>query len=146
MRLLDLFAIVIVGLLVGNELAVSAFMNPPIWKHNDRTQATALAQSLGSVMPGLYALCFVLLLTEAWLHRHATAGGFAIVAASLWLAILIYTVTLLVPLNNRLAKTPASDTAFDWLSTHRQWDQRHRIRIALLTLAFVLLTWSALAR
>ena len=146
MHTLDLFTILFVGLLVGNEFSVSAFMNPAIWKYNNRSQATALASSLGAFMPGWYALCFFLLTSEAWLYRHTATAPFAITADALWLAVLVFTIALEVPLNNRLIKTPESDQSFDWLSTHRRWDTLHRIRIALVIVAFAVSVWSILTR
>jgi hypothetical protein len=68
---LDLFTILCLGLLTGNELAVSLFVNPAIWKLNESAQAQALsllARSLGKVMPIWYALCLVLLIAEAYVR------------------------------------------------------------------------------
>ena len=43
MHPLDLFTILCLGLLTGNELAVSWFVNPTIWKLNESPQAQALS-------------------------------------------------------------------------------------------------------
>ena len=146
MHILDLVTIVVVGLMAGNELAVSAFVNPAIWKHNDRQQAAALAISLGAFMPGWYVLSILLLIAEAVQLRHAATFLPAAAAAALGLVVVVFTLTALVPLNNQLARTPLSDSGFDWLRVHRRWDARHRIRIAMLVAAFALSTGSVLAR
>jgi hypothetical protein len=56
MLFLDIFTILCTGLMVGSELAVSLFVNPVIWKLEDRSQAKALslfAGTLGKAMPFL---------------------------------------------------------------------------------------------
>jgi hypothetical protein len=73
MLFLDVLTILCAGLMIGNELAVSLFVNPVIWKLEDRSQAKALslfAGTLGKVMPLWYALCLVLMVVEAYLRRH----------------------------------------------------------------------------
>ena len=39
----DILTITSLGLLVGTEFAVSAFVNPVVWKLEDRAQAAAIA-------------------------------------------------------------------------------------------------------
>jgi hypothetical protein len=45
MRLLDTITITLAGLMVGNELAVSAFFNPAVWKLASTPQAQGLLYS-----------------------------------------------------------------------------------------------------
>ncbi len=64
MHLLDTITITFAGLMVGNELAVSAFFNPAVWQLESAPQAqglSILAGSLGRVMPIWYGLCLALL-------------------------------------------------------------------------------------
>lgn len=64
MHVLDTITITFAGLMVGNELAVSAFFNPAIWQLECTPQAqglSILAGSLGRVMPVWYGLCLALL-------------------------------------------------------------------------------------
>jgi hypothetical protein len=61
MPMLDLITVLCVGLMTGNELAVSLFVNPAIWKLEEAPQARALsllAQSLGKTMPFWYFFVF----------------------------------------------------------------------------------------
>jgi hypothetical protein len=54
MHLLDTITITLAGLMVGNELAVSAFVNPAVWQLGSGAQArelSILACSLGRVIP-----------------------------------------------------------------------------------------------
>ncbi len=62
MLFLDVLTILCTGLMIGNELAVSLFVNPVIWQLEEGSQAKALslfAGILGKVMPFWYALCLL---------------------------------------------------------------------------------------
>lgn len=52
--------------------------------------------------------------------------------------VVLLTVTLLVPINNRIAKWPATGALPRELAA--RWDRLHRLRVALLLAVFVLLT------
>lgn len=76
MHFLDTITIVLAGLMVGNELAVTAFFNPAARKLEITQQAQALsvlAVTLGRVMPVWYGLCLALLVLESFLHRRQPA-------------------------------------------------------------------------
>src|SRR3984885_7796902 len=64
MHFFDTITITLAGLMVGNELALSAFVNPAVWQLESGPQAQALsilARSLGRAMPVWYGLCLALL-------------------------------------------------------------------------------------
>jgi hypothetical protein len=70
MPILDLITVLCLGLMIGNELCLSLFVNPALWKLDSSPQAKAvslLARSLGKVMPFWYALCLLLLIAEAYI-------------------------------------------------------------------------------
>jgi uncharacterized membrane protein len=148
MQLLDTITIICSGLLVGNELSVSAFVNPAVWQLDDRAQAkgaSLLARSLGQVMPLWYALCFVLLAAEAYLHRGQSNLAPVLVSLLVWIGIMVYTILFLVPINKRVAAlTPASLPATAKLD-HKKWDTLHRWRIVLLVVAMTSLTYGLVA-
>ncbi|GAB4641835.1 hypothetical protein MOKP50_24530 [Mycobacterium avium subsp. hominissuis] len=52
--------------------------------------------------------------------------------------VVLVTVTMLVPINNRIAKWPAGGQPSRELAA--RWDRRHRLRVVLLLGAYVLLT------
>lgn len=52
--------------------------------------------------------------------------------------VVLVTVTMLVPINNRIVKWPAGGQLPRALAA--RWDRRHRLRVALLLGAYVLLT------
>ncbi|QHN05066.1 DUF1772 domain-containing protein [Granulicella sp. WH15] len=135
--LLDVFTILSIGLMTGNEFAVSAFVNPAIWKLDDRAQVSLLARSLGRAMPFWYALNAILLGVEAWLRSHTPGHLLLLSAELLWVATIVFTILLLVPINNRLGADSEPDSDPGWRSAHKRWDILHRIRIAALTVAVI---------
>ena len=137
MTILDKCTLALTLIMIGVELSVSLFINPALWKRNERILTSDLAGTLGRVMPIWYAVCLLFLTAEAILHRHeSTAYGF-ITAAVVWLLTIVYTLALLVPINNRLAKdTGAPD--FDWKTQHIRWDLLHRWRIVFLSASLLI--------
>jgi hypothetical protein len=49
---------------------------------------------------------------------------------------------MLVPINNRIALLNTAAPAPGWKHDHRKWDSLHRVRILLLTIAVVVLTYA----
>jgi uncharacterized membrane protein len=146
MLLLDILTILSTGLMIGNELAVSLFVNPVIWQLEDRSQAKALslfAGILGKAMPFWYVLCLVLMIVETYVRRHQPALTLLLAAVAIWIAIIVYTVTTLVPINNRIARL-AGALPEGWREEHKRWDRYHRWRILSLMVAMVCLLWGIL--
>jgi uncharacterized membrane protein len=142
MHSVDVLAIVMAGLMVGNELTVSLFINPVIWRLDPIAQTRALsmfAGILGRIMPVWYAICLVLIVAET-VVRRAQPGFASLLAASLlWAGVILFTVFTLVPINNRIAVLAVEAPLDEWLPAHKRWDKLHRLRIALLIAALVLL-------
>jgi hypothetical protein len=142
--LYDVVTATVAAMMAGNELAVAVFVHPQLRTLNDEAHAHAaslLARSLGRAMPLWYALALVLILGAAYERRPVTTGPGALisVAAALWIATIVFTVTMLVPINNRIARMKPEQPHTDWLKDRSRWDQLHRIRVALLVVAVVLL-------
>jgi uncharacterized membrane protein len=143
--MLGLFTILCVGIMTGNEFAVSAFVNPAIWQLDQPAQARAaslFARSLGKVMPIWYALSLVLLIAEAIVRRHSGAVSFLYAAVALLALSVVFSIGLLVPINNRIARLETNSPDPRWREDHKRWDNLHRIRIAMLVAALALLVWS----
>jgi uncharacterized membrane protein len=141
MLFLDVLAILCTGFLIGNELAVSLFVNPVIWQLEDSSQAKALslfAGILGKVMPFWYASCLVLMIAETYLRRHQPGLTLLLIAMVIWIAIIVYSITTLVPINNRIARL-ADGLSEGWRQEHKRWDTHHRWRILSLVIAMVCL-------
>ncbi len=145
MRFLDTITITVVGAMVGNEVAVSAFINPALWRLENSSQAegaSSLARSLGRVMPVWYGLCLVLLALESVLHRHEAALIPLLAATLIWVAVIVFSVRMLVPINDRLASLDLAAPEPGWQGAHRRWDSLHRVRIFLLAAALFSLTYA----
>ncbi|HEY1766401.1 MAG TPA: DUF1772 domain-containing protein [Terracidiphilus sp.] len=137
---LSLFTIFSVALLVGTEFAVSAFVNPVLWKLDPPARADAtrrFAALLGKVMPIWYALDFVLLVIEAFDQRRHSGLPEIIAACTLWAAAILASVLWLVPINNRMIQLRPESPSGTALSEHKQWDALHRVRVSALCLAFL---------
>jgi anthrone oxygenase-like protein len=142
MHLLDIITIVCIGLMVGTELTVSLFINPIIWQLDDQAQAKAFSlfgRYLGKAMPIWYILSLVLLIAEAYLRRHQPALTPLLTAIIIWVAVILYTVTTLVPINNRIVALSTQ-----WRTEHKKWDTLHRWRILLITIAMICATHALL--
>ena len=51
----------------------------------------------------------------------------------------VFTITMLVPINNRIARMNPEQPHPTWLQDRSRWDRLHRIRVALLVVAVILL-------
>ncbi len=140
MSFLDVATVVCIGLLVGTEFAVSAFINPVLSKLEDRAQAGAIrmfARSLGTAMPIWYALSLLLLVLEAVYRRHDAGVSMLIVSVGIWAAVIVLTLMFLVPINNRMAQLDSGSWSDEARQQHDRWDRLHRIRVVALGTAMV---------
>jgi uncharacterized membrane protein len=145
MEVLNVVAIIVAGLMVGCELAIAAFVHPTLDKLPDDVHlpaAVALARVLGTVMPFWYTLAFLLTLAEAIIGWRQSGRLPIWIAASavLWMLAILYSVTALVPINNRIKSWEKSTPPADWKTYRSRWDLLHRWRVVLLTIALAFLT------
>lgn len=148
MHLLDIVTITSAGLMVGVELAVSAFVNPALWRLESGPQAQAqsiLGRSLGRAMPVWYSFCLALVALESFLRRHEAALAALVTAAVIWVGAIILSIAVLVPINNRIVSLDTAAPAPGWDRDHRRWDALHRIRILLLVIALLFLVSALVA-
>ena len=141
MHLFNTVTIFVIFLMIGVEFCVSAFINPVIRQLEAEPQAKALslfARLLGGVMPFWYVACFLLLAVLAWLRRGTAAFPLLVTAAGLWLAAIVLSVAVLVPINNRIAARSSAH----WQQESRRWDNLHQLRVVLLAIAAFCLLWS----
>ena len=147
MHTLDIITVLVTGLMVGNELTVSLFINPVMRQLDGPAQARSLslfARLLGRTMPIWYAICLLLLIAETVLRRSEPAFLPLLAATILWVGIIVFTITTLVPINNRIAALSVTTPLSQWIGEHRRWDSLHRLRILCLFVAVVLLTHALL--
>lgn len=134
---IEIFAILLTGPLVGAEFCVAAFTNPIIGRLPDDAYRAARSDGsrvLGKAMPFWYLASLALLIAAAVTARSALIGAAVVLMA----AIVLLTVTLLVPINNRIGAWSATGEISRELA--RRWDRLHWLRVALLAAIFVLLT------
>ena len=144
MEVLNVVAIIVAGLMVGCELAIAAFVHPTLDQLPDAVHlpaASALARMLGRFMPFWYILVF--LLTSAgvlipW-HQSGHLPIWIATSAILWALASVYSITALVPINNRIASWEKVTPPVDWKTFRSRWDLLHRWRVVLLTIAFACL-------
>ncbi len=142
----DIATAAVAGLTVGNELAISAFVHTQLRKLNKSAHAQTaarLAGVLGKVMPLWYGLALVLILGAAFEHRPVSSGAglFILLAAILWAVTIVFSIRMLVPINNRIAKMDPEHPYDCWLQDRCRWDQLHHVRVVVLMMAlFLLLT------
>lgn len=137
--LLDIATTVCLGLLIGTEFSVSAFINPVLRKLDDHAQSTAIrlfACRLGRAMPFWYALSFLLLLIETAVRYHQPGFTRLGAASAIWAAVIVLTLLFLVPINNRLARTQSGFSEQN-RREHRRWDSLHRLRVLALAVSMI---------
>lgn len=140
MTFLNTFTILCIGLLIGTEFSVSAFVNPILWKLEARAQAAAIslfARTLGTVMPFWYSLSLLLLIIEAAVRHHQSGELLLLTAIAIWVAVILLTILFLIPINNRMTRLNSDSFTEEARKAHKQWDTLHRVRIAALCAAMI---------
>ena len=140
MLFVDILTIASMGLLVGSEFAVSAFINPVVWSLEDRAQARAIAlfaARLGAVMPFWYAFSLVLIIVEAVIRRHEPGLPLLIAACGIWIAVAVFSVAFLVPINNRMVRLSPESFSETARREHKKWDALHRVRVVAIGVALI---------
>jgi uncharacterized membrane protein len=138
-EILDVAATICIGWMIGTEFAVSMFIGPVLEKLGPaKAKATSLfAQRLGAAMPVWYALSLVFLITETALRRHESGFSLLVLATAIWVAVIVLTLFLLVPINNRIAKLESESFSEKLQKEHRRWEMLHRGRVAALAVAMI---------
>ena len=119
---------------------MSAFVNPVVWKLEDRAQAGAIAlfaARLGTVMPFWYALNLLLLILEVVIRRYEPEFALLIAATSIWIVMIVFTVVFLVPINNRMARLSSGSLSGTARRERKKWDALHRLRVVVVGVALI---------
>ena len=134
-HIIAIVALVLTGPLVGVELGVAAFTNPLVSKLPDdayRVFRSGGSRLLGALMPFWYIGTLLVLIAGAVLSRNVLA----IAAVALMGAALLLSVTVLVPINNRIGAWQSNDDVNRDVAN--RWDRLHRVRVGVLVAMFVL--------
>jgi hypothetical protein len=140
MNLLNVATTLCIGLLIGAEFAVSAFVNPVLFKLSLAARAEAtrfFGRLFGTVMPFWYIASLLLLLSETILHLHKPLIVWLGVAVAFWGAAIALSLVSLVPINNRLVRMGADGWTESAQREQRKWDDLHRVRVLFLGVAMV---------
>ncbi|MFI1735047.1 anthrone oxygenase family protein [Streptomyces acidicola] len=138
---LAVVTVVVVGVMVGVEFAVAAFVNPILDRlPNDGGLGARSdgARVLGRVMPFWYIGSVVL--GTVWAAVAWGGGGASLVAAGTALLVLsvVMSILLLVPVNSRVATWSTEGVPADWKQQVGRWDRFHQVRVGVIVLAFAL--------
>ncbi len=123
MHLFDVLAILCTVSMTGTEFTVSAILNPAFDRLDRGTWLKTmplLAQAMGRAMPVWYGLCLLLIGIEGYLHYNTDSRWWLVTAALLWMVGIVYSVTLLVPINNRIADANSA-LASSMAVEHKRW-------------------------
>ncbi len=147
--ILETIAVITAGMMTGNELCVSVF-HKQIRTMDDRAQfemGQKSAAAFGKFMPFWYASTLLLSGAVAYSRRGTGApAALADASATFWLLSIVYSVTLEVPINNRIAGWTWDARPDDWKQARQVWDTRHGIRMSLLAAALACLVPACLMR
>jgi uncharacterized membrane protein len=139
---LEVFTIVVVGVMVGVEFSVAFVMNRIFNALPDDSDQLARAHGgrmLGAVMPFWYIGSLVLSAVWAIAGWHDHGTGLVVTAAALLIVSVIMSVLLLVPINNQGKTWTPENRPADWKEQMNRWDRYHYVRVAVIIAAFALL-------
>lgn len=140
-EIVEILAVLVVGSMVGSEFAVAAFVHPLVGRLSDDAFRAARSDSsrvLGRVMPFWYLAALALLVATAVVTRTWLIG----IGAGLMACVVLLTVAVMVPINNRIAGWSAGGELSRRLAA--RWDRLHWLRVLMLAALFVLLVLGAL--
>lgn len=141
-HVLAIVTVVVVGLMVGVEFTVAAFVNP-IFDRLPNDAALAArgdgGRVLGKVMPFWYIGSLVLNALWTALVWGGAGAGLVIAAAALLVVSVVMSITLLVPINSRITQWTHDNVPADWKQQIGRWDRFHYVRVGVIVAAYVLL-------
>jgi uncharacterized membrane protein len=139
---LEVFTIVVVGLMVGVEFSVAFVINPILNALPDDSSQRGRSHGgrmLGAVMPFWYIGSLVLSAVWAIAGWHHDGAGLVVIAGALLILSVVMSLLLLVPINNRGKTWTTENRPEDWKEQMNRWDRFHYVRVAVIIAAFALL-------
>lgn len=139
---LEVIATVVVGLMVGVEVAVAFVLGPILNALPDDSTQLGHAHGgrmLGAVMPVWYIGSLVLVAVWAVAGRHHQHAGLVVAAGALLLLSVVMSILLLVPINNRNKTWTPENRPADWKQQLNRWNRWHYVRVTEIIAAFALL-------
>lgn len=147
--LIQVLAIVVLGLMCGSELNVAAFAHPTLHRQTRDVHIpvrASFATLLGRVMPFWMSTSTLLnlLLLLPFEHLGILARHLAAMAFAIQVFAVLFSLVGPVPINNRVKFWSPTHLPSDWRAQEHRWDLYHWIRTCGLIVAFTLLVVGAL--
>jgi Domain of unknown function (DUF1772) len=147
--ILQVLAIIVLGLMCGSELNVAAFAHPTFDGQSLDVHIpvrASFARLFGRVMPFWMATSTLLnlILLLPFEHLGVLAGHLAAIAFAIQVFAILFSLSGPVPINNRVKLWTPESLPSNWKAQERRWDLYHWIRTCGLIVAFALLVVSAL--
>ena len=145
--LLNIATIACIGLLVGSEICLTAFTNPVLRELDEpaQLQAAHLLTARLAIMPLWNVLGLMLLIVAAVVHHNEPGFSLLVAASVLWSAAAAFTLTLMLPLNSRLARADLTSSPKQSLLDFTRWSARHLPRLLVLAAALLCLLLASYA-
>jgi Domain of unknown function (DUF1772) len=149
LRVLQVLAIVALGLMCGSELNVAAFGHPTLNRQPLEVHIpvrASFAVLFGRVMPFWMATSTLLnlLLLFPFEHLDVLAWRLAAIAFAIQVFAILFSLVGPVPINNRTKLWTPTNLPSNWKAQEHRWDLYHWFRTCGLIVAFALLVVSAL--
>jgi Domain of unknown function (DUF1772) len=149
LRVLQVLAIVALGLMCGSELNVAAFGHPTLNRQPLEVHIpvrASFAVLFGRVMPFWMATSTLLnlLLLFPFEHLGVLAWRLAAIAFAIQVFAILFSLVGPVPINNRTKLWTPTNLPSNWKAQEHRWDLYHWFRTCGLIVAFALLVVSAL--
>ncbi|KQV15809.1 MULTISPECIES: DUF1772 domain-containing protein [unclassified Kitasatospora] len=139
---LEVFTVVVVGLMVGVEFSVAFVVNRILGALPEDSYQLGRAHGgrmLGALMPVWYFTSLALSTVWAIAGWHRPGAGLVVTAAGLLVLSVAMSILLLVPINNRSKTWTPENRPADWREQSDRWDRYHYGRVAVIVAAFALL-------
>jgi len=145
--ILQLLAMLVLGLMCGSELNVAAFAHPTLNRQPLESHIlvrSSFATLFGRVMPFWMTASTLLnlLLLLPFAHLNSVAWRFAAIAFVIQVLAVVFSLIAPVPINNRIARWTPTSLPNDWKAQENRWDLYHWLRTCGLVSAFVILALS----
>ncbi|MEV6682733.1 DUF1772 domain-containing protein [Streptomyces erythrochromogenes] len=139
---LEVFTVVVVGVMVGVEFSVAFVINRilnALPEDSGQLGRSHGGRMLGAVMPVWYITSLVLVAVWAVAGRHLPGAGLVDTAGALLIVSVAMSLLLLVPINNRGKTWTPENRPADWKEQMNRWERYHYVRVAVIIAAFALL-------
>jgi hypothetical protein len=141
---LCIILLVSTALLLGNEFSIAYFIHPALSRSDHLRFLPAIqifANLFGRVMPVWMAATFILHIALLWMTWQWPADHtiLFVLAAVLWLVIIVFSLLGPVPINDRVKGWRLEELPGDWAGQRRKWDFLNGVRVVLIGLAFLAL-------